>query len=369
MNPVTVLVPTLRRPESLARALASVFVQDRAAELIQAIVVVDNSPEGSARATVKALRAQAPVPLLYVHEPHPGVATARNAGLARTSSRYVAFLDDDEEAPPHWLSALVETHERFQAEVTFGPVKGVVAHQSPSARAYLERFFSRLGPNVSGVTETAYGCGNSLMTRATVLCGAEPFDTAADQTGGEDDRLFTDLKRRNARFAWAADAFVYEHPPAHRATLRYAWTRAFGYGQSPSQMCWRARNWPGLAFWMAVGVTQAALYGTVAAVLFASGRPSRHQWVDRAAQGLGKVFWGGFLHFYGQAEAARVRPPEVSNPAAAAGQPPASPAVAAARSEGGASGGSDSRTATAANSTQTRSFQTSATLSVSETSA
>ena len=104
MNPVTVLIPTLRRPDSLARALRSVFVQDGLGEIAAEIVVVDNSPEGSALGTVDMLRGASAVPLIYVHEPRPGVATARNAGLARSAAPYVAFLDDDEEAPSRWLA-------------------------------------------------------------------------------------------------------------------------------------------------------------------------------------------------------------------------------------------------------------------------
>lgn len=312
MNPVTVMIPTLRRPESLARALHSVFAQDGAAALIHEIVVVDNSPEGSARSTIDALRPHAPVKLVCIHEPRPGVATARNAGLAASSGRYIAFLDDDEEAPPGWLAALVDAHERFEAEVTFGAVRGVVEYDEPSGRAYLERFFSRIGPAESGPIDQTYGCGNALMTRASALSGPEPFDTAADQTGGEDDRLFGLLKARGARFAWAAEAFVYEHPPAHRAKLRYAWTRAFGYGQSPSQMCARAGDWIGVSKWMAVGAVQAAAFGLIAGALWLLRRPDRHRWVDRAAQGLGKIFWGGFLHFYGQAEVRRERAPQAN---------------------------------------------------------
>ena len=40
MTQVDVLVPTLRRPDGLGRALRSLFSQDRAAELIAAVVVV-----------------------------------------------------------------------------------------------------------------------------------------------------------------------------------------------------------------------------------------------------------------------------------------------------------------------------------------
>ena len=123
MNPVCVLIPTFRRPESLARALASVLAQDGLGTLVAEIAVVDNDPGGSARTTVDALRREG-ASLLYIPAPEPGVSNARNAGLAATTAPLVAFLDDDEEAPPHWLASLHAAHTAFAADVTFGPVRG-----------------------------------------------------------------------------------------------------------------------------------------------------------------------------------------------------------------------------------------------------
>jgi len=300
LPPVAVVIPTLRRPASLSRALASLFSQDDAANLIAEIVVVDNAPEGSAHETVAGLATVSPAPLIYVHEPRPGVATARNAGVNSVSrSGYIAFLDDDEEAPPGWLAALIRTHLAFGADVTFGPVQGV-AEVKASQKPYIEDFFSRRGPATSGLLQdTAFGCGNSLLTRATALSGPAPFDPAADLTGGEDDRLFNALRAKGARFAWAADALVYEHAPAHRARLAYTFKRALGYGQSPSQICARRGDWIGVCGWMLVGVGQAGFYGVITAALWASRRPARFLYADKTMRGLGKVIWANVLNFYG----------------------------------------------------------------------
>ncbi len=269
------------------------------------IVVIDNSPEASARTTVEALTAASPVPLIYVHAPRPGVATARNAGLAATTADQIVFIDDDEEAPTGWLAALIRTHTTFKADVTFGPVQGVAAEARASARPFLDRFFSRVGPERSGLIAEVYGCGNSMMNRATALEGAAPFDAAADNVGGEDDRLFTALRAKGVRFAWAADAFVYEHAPRHRATVRYALKRAFAYGQSPCQICLRAGDRLGVAKWMVIGAGQVMVYGAVTAALWIARRPQRYAFADKTARGLGKVVWISVMRFYGAAEARR----------------------------------------------------------------
>jgi glycosyltransferase involved in cell wall biosynthesis len=301
VNPVAVMIPTLRRPESLERALNSVLQQVEGAVLIREIVVVDNSPEASARSTVEAIQARAPLPIRFVHCPVPGVATARNAGLKDMDSPYVAFLDDDEEARPDWLARLYAAHQRYEADVTFSPVEGRIPDRSHWACDYLERFFSRIGPEASGPIDTVYGCGASMMTRATALRGPAPFDPEADQIGGEDDRLFTQLRNEGRRFAWAADAVVLEHAPAARANLRYALRRAVSYGKTPAEICASQKDWLGVVRWMAIGAVQTLVYGVAAGVAFLLKLPRRADLADRAARGVGKLTWMQPIAFYGTA--------------------------------------------------------------------
>src|SRR5690606_2931771 len=142
-----------------------------------------NDPAASARPLVDALTDEAPWPLVYAHAPRPGVATARNAGLAATQAPMIAFLDDDEAAAPDWLRALLCAIETLQVDVVFGPIRGRVPDATGWASPYLERFFGRVGPTDTGPLDEPFGCGNSLMVRATALRGTAPFDVSADSLG------------------------------------------------------------------------------------------------------------------------------------------------------------------------------------------
>lgn len=308
MAEVAIIVPTLRRPEGLERAVRSIFGQQRVADRVAAIVVVDNDPTGSAAPTVARLREDAPWPLVYRHAPVPGVATARNAGLAATDAPLIAFLDDDEVASPRWLAALIEARERTGADVVFGPIAGRAPGAAPWLRSYLERFFGRAGPAADGLIEQPFGCGNSLMLRRTALPGETPFNTASDHVGGEDDALFAAVRARGGRFGWAAEAWVEEFAPPHRATLRYTLTRAFAYGQGPSQTAAAARDWPAVIRWMIIGAAQATVWGVVATALTLARSPRRAEFYDRTARGIGKLLWmkGFEPHFYGARELARL---------------------------------------------------------------
>lgn len=291
MRDVCVLIPTFRRPGLLEQALRSVFAQEGSLDRIAEVVVADNDPHGSASSLVASLADQAPVRVVYAHAPTPGVATARNVGLAATQAPLIAFLDDDEAASAGWLAALLAAQEQTGADVLFGPIRGRVPQNLGWTAAYLEAFFGRSGPSETGLTEQIHGCGNSLMVRASALIGDAPFDTAMNETGGEDDRLFTALQARGGRFGWAADAWVDEFAPADRATLRYALLRAFAYGQSPSQMAADRKDWLGVGRWMAIGLIQTGVFGLASLGLAALQKPSRAQMFDKAARGMGKVFW------------------------------------------------------------------------------
>ena len=272
------------------------------------IVVVDNDPAGTAAETVARLHAASVFPLLYRHEPRPGVATARNAGLSMTDAPLIAFLDDDEAASPGWLGALLEAQTATGADATFGPIAGRVPEGTDWAKPYLEKFFGRQGPKSTGLINHSYGCGNTLIVRATALPGSSPFDPSADQSGGEDDALFAALRMRGGKFGWAADAWVEEFAPSHRATMRYALSRAFAYGQGPSQIAARARDWPALARWMLIGAGQTMVWGLCAVALAVTRHPTRADMMDRTARGLGKMFWMKGLEpqFYGSRELDRL---------------------------------------------------------------
>lgn len=301
MTSVSVLIPTFRRPDSFLRAARSVFAQQGVDQF--EVVAVDNSPEGSALSTFEALAAEAPIPFRWTHTPNPGVAQARNAALTLARGDLIAWLDDDEEAAPTWLAALVATRRATGAQSVFGPVHARAPKGSANA-AFFEGLYSRLGAATSGPTPDAYGIGNSLQPRLMYEDGA-PFDTRADQRGGEDDMLFSAWREAGASFAWAADAIVTEHLGVERTRLAHGLKRAFAYGQGPCETAWEHRDYGALARHMSVGAVQAIVFGAASAIVVAGSTPHALALLDRAARGVGKVLWFWEQRFYGAALAAQ----------------------------------------------------------------
>src|SRR5579875_772269 len=101
---VSVIVPTLRRPKLLLRALESIFKQTY--REIEVIVVVDGPDED----TANVLRTVNDPRLHVIVNPRSLTAAgARNIGVDHAKGEWIAFLDDDDE----WLPSKIEKQMAF----------------------------------------------------------------------------------------------------------------------------------------------------------------------------------------------------------------------------------------------------------------
>lgn len=105
---VTVVIPTHDRLALLLETLRSAARQHP----VPRVVVVD---DGSTDATAAAMSARADVTLLRNPSGGWGAGRARNAGLARVTTPYVAFVDSDDLLVPGALAAMVDALEAAPA--------------------------------------------------------------------------------------------------------------------------------------------------------------------------------------------------------------------------------------------------------------
>lgn len=97
---VSVVIPTYNRRRCLQRAIESVLQQDCGP--VEILVVDDASHDGTAEWVAKTYPR-----LALIRQPvNRGVAAARNAGMAVSGGRYIAFLDDDD----WWDASFLRRH-------------------------------------------------------------------------------------------------------------------------------------------------------------------------------------------------------------------------------------------------------------------
>lgn len=184
------------------------------------ILVVDNDPAQSAESIVE----EHPLEVLYVNEPRPGIASARNRALDHFNERFAAviFIDDDEWVEPSWFEELVGYAERTDADVVQGPVMTIIPEDAPAWVRKGQFFQRRL--EVTGAVLQSASTNNVLLTRrAWVRAGCPRFDDAFSVTGGSDYDFFWGVRKSGAEILYCAEAVVYEDVPISR--LDRGWIR------------------------------------------------------------------------------------------------------------------------------------------------
>ncbi|MEM9342261.1 MAG: glycosyltransferase [Pseudomonadota bacterium] len=229
---VDVCICTFRRP-SVAATLRSIYEQALPQDVEMRVIVVDNDTSPSSRTRVWRAADMAERSVRYIHRAGQNISVARNAALESSRADLIAFLDDDETAPPNWIATLLETRQRTGADVVLGPVVSTYAEAAPG-------WMQRTSPHatnpveVEGEIRTGYTC-NVLFDRSAAAFGDLRFDPALGRSGGEDTRFFSQAHANGARFAFAPDAPVFEPVPEDRARLSWLARRRFRMGQTHAE--------------------------------------------------------------------------------------------------------------------------------------
>ena len=94
---ISVIIPTYNRAYCLSRAIDSVLAQSHP---VEKICVID---DGSTDGTQQLLQSNYPQ-IHYIRQENKGVSAARNEGIRKIKSQWIAFLDSDDE----WLPQKIE---------------------------------------------------------------------------------------------------------------------------------------------------------------------------------------------------------------------------------------------------------------------
>lgn len=227
----SIVVPTLNRSAGLHAALEGLARLD-APGIAYEIIVVDNGSDDDTRAVAE--RADAGVPVRYVHEPRRGLSHARNAGVMAARAPIVAFTDDDQDVGHEWLSVIVRTfREHPQLDVIGGRVYPRWLYPPPSwitPAVYGPVSIIDRGPVPFPVTRDRWMClggGNSAWRRQALL---ELGGFSPDYPRSQDRELLVRALLAGRRGMYVPDMVIYHHLDGRRLTKRYfrQWKRTEG---------------------------------------------------------------------------------------------------------------------------------------------
>ena len=198
---VSVVIPTYRRPEMVARAVQSVLEQDLDKESYE-VIVVDTSPDDETEGVVTALQKNGPYALRLIRkEKAEGPGPSRHAGAMAARGEFVAFMDSDCQAEAGWLRAGLAA---FEDDI--GLVSGRVVPDPDVATGVFKDW-------LEVEAETAFYPGANVFFRRSCVeqAGELPHDLTPcleRPTGGEDTLLAWRVKQAGWRSCFAPGAVV-----------------------------------------------------------------------------------------------------------------------------------------------------------------
>lgn len=299
---LVIAVLTYKRPQDLAVALPRLLEQARSAPLPAQVLVIDNDPDAGARSTVEGRKDPA---LVYVHEPRPGIAAARNRALteAGRTADLLVFIDDDEVPSEHWLRSLVQLQQETGAAAVVGPVLSEYS-VTPEPWITAGDFFKRR--RLATGTRISVAATNNLLLDLSQLqrFGLE-FDERFGLSGGSDTLFSRQLVQAGGLVLWCDEATVVDRVPASRLTRSWVLRRAFRSGNCLSRV--RLATTPGRAARLAARVqllVPGAIRlggGAARTGLGTLSRSQRHQakGLRTAARGAG-ILTGAFGYVYSE---------------------------------------------------------------------
>ncbi|OFI38954.1 glycosyl transferase family 2 [Arthrobacter sp. SW1] len=227
-----IAVLTYKRPEDIALAIPRLQEQLDTVGGPASVLVVDNDPAGSARATVEGFASPR---IRYVHEPRPGIAAARNRALAESAGDSVlVFIDDDEVPTPDWLRTLLTLHRETAAAAVVGPVVSEYA-RTPERWIQEGRFFDRRRLR-TGTRLTVAATNNLLLDLAQIRALGLAFDERFGLSGGSDTLFTRKLARLGGLMLWCDEAAVIDRVPESRLTRSWVLRRALRSGNSAARV-------------------------------------------------------------------------------------------------------------------------------------
>lgn len=236
---ITVVLPTFRRPDGLARALRALADQ-RDVHAPWDVVVVDNDDPPGAEPAFSSLAERLPVPAQLVREPQRGAASARNAGIAAAEGDIVAFLDDDVVPAGDWLARLArpvldDVAEGAGGRVLLDPTVQLPRWLGADWRGYLSEFDR--GDAEHEIAGDDYVLSASAAFRTDLLRRIGGFDPVLGPKPGvpmvnDDIDLCRRATRAGARIHYVPGAVVTHEVPRQRLTRTYLLRRTYAQGRS-----------------------------------------------------------------------------------------------------------------------------------------
>jgi glycosyltransferase involved in cell wall biosynthesis len=197
----------------LPATLDAIAAAARAAPAVRLdLVVVDNGSQDDTAALLAAWRAQAPLPVTLLREDRPGLAVARNAGIAAAGGTMLAFTDDDCRPAPGYVARLLAHYAQDRTPVLRG---GRIELGDPRDLPYTIKTDTTSAVYDGAAHPGGFIHGANMALHRDVIARVGRFDpefgAGARFKAAEDTEYVYRAHRAGIRIEYVADCVVYHH--------------------------------------------------------------------------------------------------------------------------------------------------------------
>lgn len=237
---ISAVICTYRRIDTLASAIESLINQSLPSNEYE-IIVVDNNSGDDTPEIVRRYVKDTSFSVKYVLELEQGLSHARNTSIKHAEGEIIAFLDDDAEADPGWLRALIEIYDNIpDAWAVGGKVLPIWDAERPKwLKDTMLRSLSIVewGDEKRPLKWPERIIGANCSFRKPVFSEIGLFSTNLGRIGkillGNEDTEIQERIHKMSKFVfYTPQAIVHHHVPRERMTKKYFYERSYGAGRS-----------------------------------------------------------------------------------------------------------------------------------------
>ncbi|MEM7257042.1 MAG: glycosyltransferase family 2 protein [Pseudomonadota bacterium] len=282
---ISVCLCTYKR-DTLQKTLQSIADQSSPDDCTLEVVVVDNDEHESGRATCSAF-ADSALDVRYFVNSQRNLSAVRNATMEHAHGDLLAFIDDDEWADPHWIAALYEALQHYQADAVFGPVKVHYPDETPEWIRHGDMFGK--DKHETGAQLKKGATSNALLKASWVKQQNYRFDPAYGKSGGEDTDFFHRIYKGGGKLVFDNRAIVSETVEPHRLNMDYLKRQNIRIGQTHWNYLWSQQS--GLSFVKTGLFVVAQVVGAAGLMLITLpfGKKRYAKWYLRLVRNLVKI--------------------------------------------------------------------------------
>lgn len=246
MVEISVIIPTRNRRGLLVCTLQSLCRQFVSSNKYE-IIVLDNGSTDDTSTEITLIAEQSENTIRYFFDPTPGLLTGRHRGALEAKGDILVFVDDDIEAAPGWLQAIVDTFADPSVQLVGGrnlpryevePPRWIEAFKwTPPYGGWALGYLSLLdlGDRMLDIDANyIWGLNFAIRRQALFDLGGFHPDCIPDHLqhfqGDGETGLTMKANERGYRAVYQPRAVVYHRIPAGRLTPEYFERRAFYQG-------------------------------------------------------------------------------------------------------------------------------------------